>query len=428
MAPRVAEALWKATKTLYAEGKRRRRDTARQEKADQRRERQQESESRGCSLKEAATRVLTAAVEKATGGGRYPVSAHTLFYSVRPLVQRFTKDVLNSHYFEQKLLPAYQREHGAIEGLYYEPRGILYEPHTGVEVPLGTREVEAYRFPIWLYDKILFVEKKGLWPVLKAAHLAERYDMAIVAGEGYATEACRVLLANAERGRDYQLFVVHDADPYGYNIARTLREATARMPGHRAEVIDLGLKLEEALELGLPAEEFTRRKALPQGLELTPLEQEYFEGRQATATTWVCKRVELNAFTAPGLIGWAEQKLGAAGVRGKVVPPAEEMPALAEGMYAGAVGAWVRGALEELLDCGDISRRLADLVRPEVGLGDARRWAEEAVAGDRKACWRNAVGDRLSARLQRLAPRLRQELLAAMVEAIRRLPGTAGDG
>ena len=222
--------------------------------------------------------------------------------------------------------------------------------------------------------------------------------------------------------------MVHDADPYGYNIARTLREATARMPGHRAEVIDLGLKLEEALELGLPAEEFTRRKALPQGLELTPLEQEYFEGRQATATTWVCKRVELNAFTAPGLIGWAEQKLGAAGVRGKVVPPAEEMPALAEGMYAGAVGAWVRGALEELLDCGDISRRLADLVRPEVGLGDARRWAEEAVAGDRKACWRNAVGDRLSARLQRLAPRLRQELLAAMVEAIRRLPGTAGDG
>ncbi len=91
--------------------------------------------------------------------------------------------------------------------------------------------MEAYVFPSWLYDKILYVEKKGVWPILQSARLAERYDMAVVAGEGYATEAIRVLFQASKQRIDYQLFVLHDADPDGYNIARTLREETARMPG-----------------------------------------------------------------------------------------------------------------------------------------------------------------------------------------------------
>ena len=40
--------------------------------------------------------------------------------------------------------------------------------------------MERYVFPAWRYDKILFIEKKGLWPVFEAAHLAERYDLALV--------------------------------------------------------------------------------------------------------------------------------------------------------------------------------------------------------------------------------------------------------
>ncbi len=240
----AAELLWATGKTLWAEEERRQKDAAAQQRADQRRLR-----GRGAQmfLNDACFLVMNEAVVKATGDGRYQVSAHTLFYHVRPLIQQHTNLELQSDYFEQKVLPAYQRQRGAIPGLYYEPRGTLYEPHTGQETPLGTREVQRYDFPSWLYDKILFVEKTGLWPVLKAARLAERDDMAIVAGEGYATEACRVLFANAEKARDYQLFSVRDADPHGYNIARTLREETRRMPGHRITIIDLGLKLEEAL-------------------------------------------------------------------------------------------------------------------------------------------------------------------------------------
>lgn len=118
---------------------------------------------------------------------------------------------------------------------------MLYEPHTGKAVPLGTREVKSYRFPDWLFNKILYVEKKGLLPILQAAKLAERYDLAIVAGEGYASEAVRLLFDTASKEQGAQLFVLHDADPHGYNIARTLREETRRMPGYQVEVIDLEL-------------------------------------------------------------------------------------------------------------------------------------------------------------------------------------------
>src|SRR5262249_26914699 len=159
---------------------------------------------------------------------------------------------------------------------------VLYEPHSGRQTPLGTREVDAYQFPAWLYNKILYIEKKGLWPTLQAAQLAERYDLAVIAAEGYASEAARVLFAHAHRHEQYQLFVLHDADPHGYNIARTLQDETARMPGYHVDVIDLGLRLEDGLARGLQIEEFTRKKALPSGLTLTDREREYFTGRHAT--------------------------------------------------------------------------------------------------------------------------------------------------
>ena len=86
-------------------------------------------------------------------------------------------------YFSQNLLPQYQHLHGQLPGLYYDPRGVLYEPHTGKSIPLGTREIEGYAFPEWLYNKILYIEKKGLWPIIEASRLAERYDMAVIAAE-----------------------------------------------------------------------------------------------------------------------------------------------------------------------------------------------------------------------------------------------------
>jgi len=420
VAKMVARALAKVTKTIHREEKRRQKDAARQERAEKSRE---STSSCDMPLTQAVPQVMMEAVRHATEDGRYPISAHSLYYVVRQKVQQYTSRDLESSYFEQDLLPDYQQKHRTItlKGkpvIYYESRGTLYEPHTGIEVPLGTREVEDYQFPFWLYDKILFVEKQGLWPVLKAARIAERYDMAIVAGEGYATEACRILMGNADRARKYQLFGFHDADPYGYNIARTLQEQTDRMPGHYATVIDLGLKLQDALDMGLAVETFTRRKALPQALELTELEREYFEGTKVGSKSWKCRRVELNAFTSPALIGNVETELQKHGVRGKVIPPARELSVLVKQMHMEATARKVNEIVAGLMNTTQWSTDIGHQLKPQFHLGEARRWINDEFAKDLSTSWRRAVELRLAefldSRDTELEVKLRGLILRAM--------------
>ena len=224
----IQEALGVVLKTWAKEHRQRIKNASKADRqAEQRlKETARDHTVKHATMKEIVFEVMPQAVKNGTGGGKYPISARSLYYQVRPLIQPHTDKDLTYSYFGQ-LLTEYQQEQGAIQQLYYDPRGWLIEPHTGNETKLGTREVEQYEIPPNLYDKILFVEKKGLWPVIRHARLAERYDMAILASEGFATEAARVLLARAQQGRDYKIFVLHDADHSGYNIARTVAEETA---------------------------------------------------------------------------------------------------------------------------------------------------------------------------------------------------------
>jgi hypothetical protein len=365
--------------------------------------------------KEAVFEVLPEAIAIATGDGQYPVSARNLFYQVRPLLQDYTDKELDYNYFSQNLLVQYRERHGAIPGLYYDPRGVLYEPHTVKAIPLGTREVEGYRFPDWLYNKVLYIEKKGLWPILEAAELAERYDLAVIAAEGYATEAVRLLFDNASRDQGYQLFVLHDADPHGYNIARTLQEETRRMPGYQVEVIDLGLHLQEALDLGLPTEKFTRKNALPWGLHLTDIEKEYFLGQPQTRKSWVCQRVELNAFTGPGLVNYIESKLQAAGALGKVIPPEDDLVLQARDIFQDQVDDRVDHLISQLLPVEAMKRSARASLEPDLSL--ARGWIEEAFHRDSSISWEKALQRKFSG----LVDEHEEEITDLMREHIQRV-------
>jgi len=281
-------------------------------------------------------------------------------------------------------MPAYEREVRKLPGVYYEARGTLHEPHTGNKVELGTREVEGYTFPTWVYDKILFVEKQGLYPPLATARLAERYDMAIIAGEGFATVAARQLLRRADRDQTYRLFVLHDADPAGYNIARTLREETARMPGYRVEVIDLGLRFEDGEAMDLQRETFTRRKALPVGLELTEREHEVFQGRHAFdgkgKSVWVGERIELNAMTSPQLVAYIEQGLKAEGATAKVVPDAARIRHEAHNAARTKTEAVLRQAIMDAVDVEGTVKAIADAWVPDAFADDIAGLTPEAIA------------------------------------------------
>ncbi|KUK32064.1 MAG: ATP-binding region ATPase domain protein [Thermoanaerobacterales bacterium 50_218] len=390
VAETAGRVLWSVCKTIYKEEKRRERDAARAEKAEREREKALRRLER--TLKDAVFHVLPEALEKATGGSKYPVSARTLFYQVRPLIQAYTSKELDYNYFSQQLLVEYQELFGPLQLLYYDPRGYLYEPHTGRTLALGTREVESYDFPEWTFDKILYVEKKGIWPVLQAANLTERYDMAVVAAEGYATQAARVLFHRAERDREYRLFVLHDADPYGYNIARTLREETRRMKGYRVDVVDIGLKLEEAVEMGLQSEEYTRQQDIPHGVKesLTELEQEWFVGCQVGKRAWICRRVELNAMSAPQLVSFIESKLAEHGATAKILPPEGVVVTQARELYCTLAGRLAEQRILEMLDVPGLVRRVLEQVGAADFTGLRERLAR-MLASNPPESWRDLV-------------------------------------
>ena len=319
----AAAALDGATKTLRREAEQRRKDAAKADRAEQRRRDDADKTQREnrMTLKSAVFEVMPEAKRLA---GRV-VDIRTLFYKVRPLIQKLGVDrELAYDYFTQTLVPEYQRTVAPLPGLYYEARGELHHPHDGTVVKLGTREVAAYIPPKWQFNKILYVEKTGLAEQLAHYQFGQRYDMAIIYGKGFAVEACRTLLARSDI-RDMQIFVLHDADDAGYNIARTLGEATERMPDHHIDVIDLGLTVPQAIGYGLETEEYTRRKALPADLELDPQARRWFTGTPFSAgwgkTHYRCIRCELNAFSADELAAHIEAGLQSHGATTKVVPP-----------------------------------------------------------------------------------------------------------
>src|SRR5205823_5259216 len=81
------------------------------------------------------------------------------------------------------------RDNGRLQGIYRDTRGILYHPHTGEVMPLGTLTVEQYRRPEWLFNKVLYCEKEGLLTVLRDARFPERHDCAVLTSKGQATDA-----------------------------------------------------------------------------------------------------------------------------------------------------------------------------------------------------------------------------------------------
>ena len=76
------------------------------------------------------------------------------------------------------------------------------------------------------------------------------------AGTGTATVAALRPGSSSTRPQqeDIPILVAHDADIAGYEIARTLAEET-RTFSRRIKVLDLGLKVAEALGMGLQTEE-----------------------------------------------------------------------------------------------------------------------------------------------------------------------------
>jgi hypothetical protein len=195
------------------------------------------------------------------------------------------------------------------------------------------------------------------------------------------------------------------------------------MPGYRVDVIDLGLTWADAMDLGLDAEEFTRKKALPEGLVLTETERRVFEGRKQShgyseKASWICQRVELNAFTAPGLIAYIEQRLQESGARGKIIPPEEHLTDTAREVYRAEVAEQVQQAIERLLPIDAITERLQDELTADAPLDEAREWVEEAFTEKPEQWWQDAVRSTITSLLREQRDTIEEAVREALREAI----------
>jgi hypothetical protein len=400
----IGDAIFNAIKPLYKEG-----EKAKRARSTRRYYYVPEPK---VSQKEIVFSVLPRAIERA--GALF--SARDLYYATRPLAYAHSEwedgRELKYPYFSQTLLTEYQERYGAIPGLWRDPRGQLHEPHTGTSLALGTREVASYQFPEYSFDKILYVEKEGEWPKLQAARIAERYDMAIATSKGYPVEAVRELFAQAEGG-DYQLFVFHDADIDGYEIARVMREATQRMPDHHVDVVDIRLTIEDAVAEGLEPKPYSRQKGIPWTLRrrLSLLERKYFRGKSGD-------RFELNAILPDtARIEYIERKLEENGVRGKVIPPEEYLRKDTMDKYETTIDGEVERVLDELLSTERIKRIVRRAFKERHNLPDAHQWIEDAFKEDDSLSWRRAVDKKLTQR----SGELRDDVREAVEKAARKM-------
>jgi hypothetical protein len=293
------------------------------------------------SIKDAAYRVMEAAYMKASAGGTLPANARQVMYAARPEILRLTgKTKLDDAYFTQRLLPNYVNEHAAETtdwDVVFDSRGSFMEPHTGVEFGLGTIEVRQYlgeraafgpavavrthilyptHGPEHRFNTVLFVEKEGFFPLLQAAAIAERFDIAITSTKGMTVTAARLLFDRVVERGVKRVLVLHDFDVSGFSIFGTLGTTNRRYTfANKVPMVDLGLRLADVREMGLQAEPHESKgdwEARSETLRRHGASWDEIEFLQR-------ERVELNMMTSDVFVAFPERKLREHGV-GKIMP------------------------------------------------------------------------------------------------------------
>ena len=162
---------------------------------------------------------------------------------------------------------------------------------------------------------MLFIEKEGFAPLLQAARIAERFDVAVMSTKGMSTTAARLLLDRLAPRID-KVLVLHDFDVSGFSIFGTLGSDGRRYRfENELPIVDLGLRLADVEAMGLQSEpvetpgDWAKRAETLAAHGATEEEIAFLRRR----------RVELNAMPADVFVGFLERKLAEHGVR-KVVP------------------------------------------------------------------------------------------------------------
>jgi hypothetical protein len=367
---------------------------------------QRMTRERGVQFKEAAAEIMEQAYMQASGNGELPANARQIMYAARGHIQKRTGKQLEPNYFTQTLLPDYVQETGVDWDVVYDARGHFSEPHGGNSFGIGTLDVRNYlagfndpsfidagfsqgkvetKGPSGSFGAVLFIEKEGFDPILKAAQIANKYDIAIMSTKGMSVTAARELVDQMCHDHDVPLLLLHDFDKAGFSIAGTLQRDTRRYEFQNSiEVIDLGLSLADVEAMGLESEyqhhPKGRRDVLEENLRTNGASEEEIAFMfRDFGTLKSTRRVELNAMTSPQFVAFIERKLKENGVT-KIVPEQELLAEIYTGMERGrrleeAAEDLEKIDMEDFEPPNDLEKRVRKMLKTD----PAMRW-DAAVA------------------------------------------------
>ena len=325
------------------------------------------SRDRPISIKEAAYEAMEAAYLHASDdgeGGRLPANPRQIYYAARPAILAATgKDTLDSKYFTQTLLPDFMADNPELTeewDIAWDDRGHFREPHTGVQIGIGTLAVQDYldramtptigdvvvappkvetKGPEGRYGAVLYIEKEGFLQILETAQLAERFDLALASSKGMSVTACRLLVEELCGRRKLPLFTLHDFDISGFSIAQTLVTTNRRFTfKHKTNHVCLGLRLGDVEGLEDEPVSLNQDKgALAKRLRINGATQAEIDFL-LDGPDKLGRRVELNAMNSGQFVAFVERKLTEHGVA-KVTPGPELLAKTYTALMRGALAA-----------------------------------------------------------------------------------------
>jgi hypothetical protein len=174
------------------------------------------------------------------------------------------------------------------------------------------------------FGGVLFIEKEGFDPILEAAQIANRYDLAIASTKGMPVSAVCDLLGEMQ----LPVYVVRDFDKAGFSIVGALSRGTRGSRNAPTHVIDLGLRLADIEGLEREAVSYPQREwpgynlqengATAEEIAVLVDQPSGYRHRQG----WAGERVELNAMTSDQFVEWLERKFQEHGAK-RVIPGAK---------------------------------------------------------------------------------------------------------
>ncbi|RJR16300.1 MAG: hypothetical protein C4581_10300, partial [Nitrospiraceae bacterium] len=232
--------------------------------------------------------------------------------------------------FTQEIVTFFIEKYPELEDkVLFERRGYFYNPVTGDELPLGTKDVLTYikraiKNGIYrktktfysvpdelMFNQVLFVEKAGFNIILKESGLLDKLNLGVMSTQGFGTRAVKRLMKYfLDKG--IKVYILHDCDVPGYLICdKFLSGSDTYKEG--LDVIKIGLTLDDAKKLGKDKDEYaeivTYKKAYKKALDMLNLSEEEKKFLIVDRDAKIYRRAELNTLTSPELIRFIESKI-----------------------------------------------------------------------------------------------------------------------